>query len=104
MTFDATREVVLSLVVRCNFLAMPDGRIRGLRSGDRCNLTIHGKYFPCCCENIEDVVAPEQPCNVLLRAILMPEDLPLQQDAELELREGPHIFAACRLISYAVVG
>jgi hypothetical protein len=73
---------------------------RPLRANDRFNLVIAGKYFPCVVVSVDgEQLTPGSAGVVTLRAITTDEAGVLLPGTEIELREGPAVFATGRLTS-----
>jgi hypothetical protein len=71
---------------------------RPIRANDRFNLVIAGKYFPCAVVSVDgEQLMPGTAGVVTLRAITTDEAGILLPGTEIELREGPVVFATGRL-------
>lgn len=89
-------DVVISLQARYRIIPLPNGRLRGIKTGDRFNITASGQYFPGCAAS----VVPDHPTegSVLLRVIAR-RSLTGLFNGRIELREGPDAFALCDISS-----
>lgn len=76
------------------------GSSRLLPLGETASPAGHGAYFPCLvASTFGGAIQPGTSGDVLLRAVMRPDDLSLPSGTRIELREALHVFADGELLS-----